>query len=317
MKALLLAEIEAGELASGTRHALSCALQICSQVDILLANDQVANAAATAARLEGVNKVLTCEHEQLRAQNAENSAALIAPLMQQYQYLLAAAQTSGRNILPRVAALLDVEQITEITEVIDPENFVRPIYAGNALAYVHSLDATKVITVRSTAFAPAQLGSNSVEISALTPPDFPQLAEFVSEQQADSDKVSLADARIVVSGGRGLQSKENFVLLQKLADQLGAALGASRAAVDAGFVGNDLQVGQTGKVVAPDLYMAFGISGAIQHLAGMKDSKLIVAVNKDPEAPIFSVASYGIVSDLFPVLSELSEKLANYKVRSA
>ena len=317
MKLLLLAEIESGQLASGTRNALSCALQLSSDIDLLVAGYQVSAAAESAAQLSGVGRVLVCDSEPLQAQNAENTAALVVSLMADYQCLMAAAQTGGRNILPRVAALLDVEQITEIVEVVDQDNFVRPIYAGNALAHVQSLDPIKVIGVRPTAFPAAALSSDATPIVAVDAVDYPEHSQFVSEQQADSDQVSLADARIVVSGGRGLQNKENFALLQKLADQLGAALGASRAAVDAGFVGNDLQVGQTGKVVAPDLYMAFGISGAIQHMAGMKDSKKIVAINKDPEAPIFSAADYGLVSDLFPVLEELSAKLPAYKVRSA
>ena len=315
MKALLWAEIEAGGLASGSRHALSCALQLTQEVDVLVAGDQVDEAAQAAAKLAGVGKVLTCAHPELVAQNPENCAALVQSLAGDYQYLLAAAQTSGRNVLPRTAALLGVEQITEITRVIDSETFVRPIYAGNALATVRSLDALKIITVRITAFPPAAEQATPAPIVAVEPVAFPNKSEFLSADHADAGQVSLGDARIVVSGGRGLQSKDNFALLQSLATRLGAALGASRAAVDAGFVGNDLQVGQTGKVVAPDLYLAFGISGAIQHLAGMKDSKVIVAVNKDPDAPIFNVANYGLVADLFEVLTELDAKLANYEVK--
>ena len=278
-------------------------------VDILVVGDGCKAVAEAAAKLEGVRKVLLAEAPHLAQRLAEETAAAVLPLMQNYSVLLAPSTTMGKNVLPRVAALLDVAQISDIIEVKSPNIFIRPVYAGNALETVETSDKIVVGTVRTTAFATTDEGGNAA-IETVAPPAPTGLSSFEGSEISVSERPELTSARIVISGGRGMQSGDNFKkLLEPLADRLGAAVGASRAAVDAGYMPNDHQVGQTGKVVAPELYIAVGISGAIQHLAGMKDSKVIVAINKDAEAPIFSIADYGLVGDLFQIVPELTEKL--------
>ena len=264
---------------------------------------------AAAAKLPGVAKVLTADAPALDHLLAEPTAALLVALAPNYDHLLAATTAVGKNIMPRVAALLDVQPISDIADVVDADTFVRPIYAGNGMATVKSSDAKKVITVRAASFDPVAAEGGSAPIEAVAIPDLPGVSRFVSAELSKSERPELTAARVVISGGRGMQAGDNFKLLEPIADKLGAAVGASRAAVDAGFVPNDYQVGQTGKIVAPELYIAVGISGAIQHLAGMKDSKVIVAINKDEEAPIFQVADYGLVADLFTALPELAKEL--------
>ncbi|NKB31811.1 MAG: electron transfer flavoprotein subunit alpha/FixB family protein [Pseudomonadales bacterium] len=308
MSILVIAEHDNSSLKSGTLNAVSAAVAIGDDIDVLVAGSNSDGVAAAAAQINAVAKVIHANNACYEHQLAESVAPLVADLGKNYSHVLAAASTTGKNLLPRVAALLDVAQISDIVEVKSENTFVRPIYAGNALATVQSSDPIKVITVRTTAFADAEAGgSASMESS-----DFiveQAAAQFIGEQLSVSERPELTSASIIISGGRGMQDGENFVLLEKVADKLGAAIGASRAAVDAGFVPNDYQVGQTGKIVAPDLYIAVGISGAIQHLAGMKDSKVIVAINKDEEAPIFQVADYGLVADLFKALPELEQAL--------
>jgi len=309
MAVLLLAEHDNKTLAPATAKALTAARDFGSDVDILVAGQDCHPVAEQAAKLEGVRKVLLAEAPQLEQRLAEEVAATVQPLMKDYSVLLAPATTMGKNVLPRVAALLDVAQISDIIEVNSPTTFVRPIYAGSALETVETKDKIVVGTVRTTAFASTGEGG-SAEIKTITPPAPVGLSSFVTSEISASERPELTAARIVISGGRGMQSGDNFkTLLEPLADRLGAAVGASRAAVDAGYMPNDHQVGQTGKVVAPELYIAVGISGAIQHLAGMKDSKVIVAINKDADAPIFQVADYGLVGDLFTVLPELDAEL--------
>jgi electron transfer flavoprotein alpha subunit len=313
MAVLLLAEHDNKSLAPATAKALTAARAFGSDIDILVVGDGCKPVADAAAKLDGVRKVLLAEAPHLAQRLAEETAATILPLMQNYSVLLAPATTMGKNVLPRVAALLDVAQISDIVEVKSPDTFVRPIYAGNALETVQTTDKTVVGTVRITAFAAAGEGGNA-PIETVAPPPAVGLSSFEGSEISVSDRPELTAARIVISGGRGMQSGDNFkTLLEPLADRLGAAVGASRAAVDAGYMPNDHQVGQTGKVVAPELYIAVGISGAIQHLAGMKDSKVIVAINKDEEAPIFQIADYGLVGDLFKVLPELEEELGKRK----
>ena len=309
MTVLLLAEHDNQALAPATAKALTAARAFGGDVDILVAGDGCKGVADEAAKLEGVRKVLLAEAPHLAQRLAEETAATIVPLMDNYNVLLAAATTMGKNVLPRVAALLDVGQISDIIEVKSPDTFVRPIYAGNALETVQSSDKIVVGTVRTTAFASAGEGG-SAAIETVTPAGAVGLSTFAGSDITVSERPELTSARIVISGGRGMASGDNFAkLIDPVADRLGAAVGASRAAVDSGYMPNDYQVGQTGKVVAPDLYIAVGISGAIQHLAGMKDSKVIVAINKDGEAPIFQVADYGLVGDLFTVLPELDAEL--------
>ncbi len=308
MSILVIAEHDNGSLKSGTLNAVSAAQAVGGDIDVLVAGSNSDAAASAAAQISGIAKVIHANNACYEHQLAESVAPLVAELGKNYSHILAPATTTGKNLLPRVAALLDVAQISDIVEVKSEDTFVRPIYAGNALATVQSTDSIKVITVRTTAFADAEIdGSAAIESS-----DFAVeqgAAQFVGEKLSESERPELTSASIIISGGRGMQDGENFVLLEKVADKLGAAIGASRAAVDAGFVPNDYQVGQTGKIVAPDLYIAVGISGAIQHLAGMKDSKVIVAINKDEEAPIFQVADYGLVADLFKALPELEQAL--------
>ncbi len=309
MAVLLLAEHSNAALSAATAKTLAAATALGGEVHVLVAGHNCKPAADAAAELAGVAKVLIADAPQLEHGLAEEVAALIVPLMSGYDALVAPATTMGKNICPRVAAALDVMQISDITKVLSADTFERPIYAGNAIQTVQSGEPKKVITVRISAF-PAAAEGGSAPIEAITAPAAVGLSSFEKADLTTSDRPELASARIVISGGRGLQSGENFKkLLEPVADALGAAVGASRAAVDAGFVPNDMQVGQTGKVVAPDLYMAVGISGAIQHLAGMKDSKVIVAINKDGEAPIFQVADYGLVADLFQALPELEAEL--------
>ncbi len=308
MSILVIAEHDNSSLKPATKVAISAALAIGGDITVLVAGVGCDAAAADAASVNGVVKVIKADAACYAHQLPEAMAPLVVECAAGATHILAAATTNGKNISPRVAALLDVAQISDITEVISPDTFVRPIYAGNALATVQSSDNVKVLTVRTTAFDEAgEGGSAAVEATDFTVDQ--TLSEFVKEELSVSERPELTAASIIISGGRGMQNGENFVLLEKVADKLGAAIGASRAAVDAGFVPNDYQVGQTGKIVAPDLYIAVGISGAIQHLAGMKDSKVIVAINKDEEAPIFQVADYGLVADLFKVLPELEAAL--------
>lgn len=308
MTILVIAEHDNSSLKPATLNTVTAASEIGGDIDILVAGSGCQAVADAAAQIAGVQKVILADHTCYEHQIAESMAPLIAELGKSYSHILAAATTGGKNFLPRAAALLDVDQISDIIEVKSADTFVRPIYAGNALATVQTEDAIKVITVRTTAFAEAaQGGSASVEASDFVAEQ--TMATFIEEQLSESERPELTAAKVIISGGRGMQNGENFVLLEKVADKLGAAIGASRAAVDAGFVPNDYQVGQTGKIVAPELYIAVGISGAIQHLAGMKDSKVIVAINKDEEAPIFQVADYGLVADLFKVLPELEQAL--------
>jgi electron transfer flavoprotein alpha subunit len=309
MAVLLLAEHDNKTLAPATAKALDAAEKFGGDVDILVAGENAQGVAEEAAKLADVRKVLLAEAPQLKERLAEETANLIVPLMQNYDVLLAPATTMGKNVAPRVAALLDAAQISDIIEVKSPDTFVRPVYAGNALETVKTGDKKIVATVRITAFASAAEGGDA-SIETIAAPAALGLSSFEKSEISVSERPELTAARIVVSGGRGMQSGENFkTLIEPLADRLGAAVGASRAAVDAGYMPNDHQVGQTGKVVAPELYIAVGISGAIQHLAGMKDSKVIVAINKDAEAPIFQVADYGLVGDLFTVLPELDAEL--------
>jgi electron transfer flavoprotein alpha subunit len=309
MAVLLFAEHDNATLAPATAKALTAAREFGGDVDILVAGEGCKAVADEAAKLEGVRKVLLADSPQLAHRLAEETAATILPLMENYTVLLAPASTTGKNVLPRVAALLDVGQISDIIEVKSPDTFVRPIYAGNALETVQTSDKIVVGTVRTTAFsATGEGGSAEVETTAAADAD--DTSSFVGADITESERPELTSARVVISGGRGMASGENFEkLIAPIADRLGAAIGASRAAVDSGYMPNDYQVGQTGKVVAPELYIAVGISGAIQHLAGMKDSKVIVAINKDAEAPIFQVADYGLVGDLFTVLPELDAEL--------
>ena len=309
MAILVLAEHEAGALKPATLNTVTAAIKIGAEVHVLVAGANIAAVADACAKVAGVAKVLSADAPFYGHHLAEPLGDLIVSLAKSYSHILAPATSVGKNVLPRVAALLDVAQISEITAVVSPDTFVRPIYAGNALATVQSKDAVKVITVRTTGFEAAKAEGGSAAVEAVTAGADAGLSSFVSQQLSKSERPELTSARIIISGGRGMQSGENFHLLEAVADKLNAAVGASRAAVDAGFVPNDFQVGQTGKIVAPDLYIAVGISGAIQHLAGMKDSKVIVAINKDEEAPIFQVADYGLVADLFKVLPELSAEL--------
>jgi electron transfer flavoprotein alpha subunit len=313
MTVLVIAEHEAGQLKAATLNTVTAARLIAkadaSQVHLLIAGDKIASVVAAASILPGVAKVIAVDDAVYKHSLAEPVADLVVGLAKGYGHVLFPATTFGKNVAPRVAALLDVAQISEIVAVVSADTFVRPIYAGNALATVRSVDPLKVLTVRGTAFAAVATGGGSAEIETAPGLADPGLSAFVGQQLSKSERPNLSSARIVISGGRGMQSGDNFHLLEAVADKLDAAVGASRAAVDAGFCSNDLQVGQTGKIVAPELYIAVGISGAIQHLAGMKDSKVIVAINKDEEAPIFQVADYGLVADLFQVLPELGAAL--------
>ena len=309
MTTLVIAEHDNASIKSATRNTITAAAELGAEITLLVVGTDCQAAANEAASIAGVAKVLVADSAVYAHQLPEAVAPLIAQVASNFTHILAPATTTGKNLMPRVAALLDVAQISDIMTIKSADTFVRPIYAGSALATVQSGDAIKVITVRTTAYAEAAAEGGSASVDAVDTVIEQSVASFVSEELSVSERPSLSAASIIISGGRGMQSGDNFVLLEKVADKLGAGIGASRAAVDAGFVPNDYQVGQTGKIVAPDLYIAVGISGAIQHLAGMKDSKVIVAINKDEEAPIFQVADYGLVADLFVALPELEAAL--------
>ncbi|MBX9753241.1 MAG: FAD-binding protein [Pseudomonadaceae bacterium] len=308
MTILVIAEHSNTAIAGATLNTVAAAQAIGGDIHVLVAGSACGAAAEAAAKIAGVAKVLVADNAAYAHQLPENVAPLVAEMGKGYSHILACATANGKNILPRVAAQLDVDQISEIIAVVSADTFMRPIYAGNAIATVQSTASVKVITVRSTGFDPVAAEGGSAAVEAVSGSADAGKSAFVAEELAKSDRPELTAAKIVISGGRGMQNGDNFQLLYKVADKLGAAVGASRAAVDAGFVPNDMQVGQTGKIVAPQLYIAVGISGAIQHLAGMKDSKVIVAINKDADAPIFQVADYGLVADLFEAVPEL-EKL--------
>ena len=310
MAILVIAEHDNDAVQAATLNTVTAARELGAEIDVLVAGHNCSQVGDGAAKIEGVTRVLLADHSVLEHQLAECLAPVIAGIATGYTHLLAPASTFGKNMMPRVAALLDVQQVSDISAIVAGDTFVRPIYAGNALATVCSADAIKVVTVRTTAFDAAADEGGTASVEMLSVAEILPLAEFLGQELTRSERPELTTADIIVSGGRGMQSSENFVMLERLADQLGAAVGASRAAVDAGYVPNDYQVGQTGKVVAPDLYIAIGISGAIQHLAGMKDSKVIVAINKDEEAPIFQIADYGGVTDLFTAVPELEAALA-------
>jgi electron transfer flavoprotein alpha subunit len=311
MSVLVIADHNNDHLNAATLSAITAANELSNEVDVLVAGKNCQAVADGVSISQGVKRVLLCDHDVCESQLAENIAPLINQLAENYSHLLSPATTTGKNLMPRVAALLDVAQISEIIGIESDDTFTRPIYAGNVIATVQSIDEKKVITVRSTAFPASGSSDTEVPIETVAAPADAGLSSFVSEELTKSERPELVAADIVISGGRGLGNKENFKLIEDLADALGAAIGASRAAVDAGFVPNDYQVGQTGKIVAPKLYIAVGISGAIQHLAGMKDSQVIVAINKDAEAPVFEVTDYGIVGDLFKVVPELIEALGH------
>ncbi len=308
MTALVLLDYDTNGIKQPSRSAVAAAAKL-GEVHALVAGTGVANAGQAAAKLSGVAKVLVADAPGFDHALAEPLAALLVSLAPNYTHLLAAATAVGKNVMPRVAALLDAQPISDIADVVDADTFVRPIYAGNALATVKSSDKIKVITVRAASFDPVPAEGGSAQVENVSLADLPNNSKFVSAELSKSERPELTAARVVISGGRGMQNGDNFKLIEPIADKLGAAVGASRAAVDAGFVPNDYQVGQTGKIVAPELYVAVGISGAIQHFAGMKDSKVIVAINKDEEAPIFQVADYGLVADLFKALPELASEL--------
>jgi len=309
MKILVIAEHDNTSLKGSTNSTIAAAKEISSDISVLVAGHSCSSVSDEAACLNGVTSVMLADSSTYENFLAEDIANLIVSISDDFEYILAPATTFGKNFLPRVAAILDSQQISEITEVVSADTFKRPIYAGSCIATVKTLEPKKIISVRSTAFDGVTKGESQASVTDVSPTDSLNVSSFVKEDLAVSDRPELTAANIVVSGGRGMQSGDNFHLLDSIADKLGAAVGASRAAVDAGFVPNDYQVGQTGKIVAPDLYIAVGISGAIQHLAGMKDSKVIVAINKDEDAPIFQVADYGLVADLFEALPELDSKL--------
>ena len=309
MSILIIAEHDNNELKGATLNTVAAGAAIGGDIDILVAGTDCGSVAEAASQVPGVRKVLVADKETYKNSLAENVGTLVAELAEGYSHILAPATTNGKNFMPRVAAKLDVSQISDISAVISEDTFERPIYAGNCIATVQSSDSIKVITVRTTGFDACEASGGSAELTAIDNDTDAGVSSFVKEEIAESDRPELTAADVVISGGRGMQNGDNFSLLNGIADKLGAAIGASRAAVDSGFVPNDMQVGQTGKIVAPDLYIAVGISGAIQHLAGMKDSKVIVAINKDEEAPIFQVADYGLVADLFDALPELESKL--------
>ncbi|CAM2767306.1 electron transfer flavoprotein subunit alpha/FixB family protein [Pseudoalteromonas distincta] len=308
MKTLVIAEHDNGALKPETSKTINAAVKMGFPVDVLIAGNSLSAMSSQVASIDGVANVLVADNCVYEHQLAESMTDLVLSLSDSYSHIVASATTTGKNFMPRVAALLDVAQISEIIAVVDADTFKRPIYAGNAIATVKSLDSKKVITVRASSFD-LQGEQSAATVTSIDTVSDSQLSSFVSVEQTESERPELTAATVVISGGRGMQNGENFALLNGIADKLGAAIGASRAAVDAGFVPNDMQVGQTGKIVAPNLYIAVGISGAIQHLAGMKDSKVIVAINKDPDAPIFQVADYGLVADLFEVLPQLESAL--------
>jgi len=309
MSILVIAEHDNSELKTATLNTVAAGLAIGGDIDILVAGADCESVAESASQIPGVTKVLLANKDTYRNCLAENIGNLVVELAEGYSHILSPATTNGKNFMPRVAAKLDVSQVSDISAVISEDTFERPIYAGNCIATVQSTDSVKVITVRTTGFDACESSGGSATVTAIDNDTNAGVSSFVKEEIAESDRPELTAADVVISGGRGMQNGDNFSLLNGIADKLGAAIGASRAAVDSGFVPNDMQVGQTGKIVAPDLYIAVGISGAIQHLAGIKDSKVIVAINKDEEAPIFQVADYGLVADLFDALPELEAKL--------
>ena len=309
MRTLVIAEHQQQTLDAATLNTITAAQRTGGAVDLILVGNNLANITSQAQKINGIESVLVADNLCYKDQLAENISELLLSLSSNYSHIFAPATTQGKNLLPRLAALLDVPMLSEIVEIIDANTFVRPIYAGNALATVQLQETTILATVRATHFDAAEYTDSQAECKSLDGAYVNNLSHFVGAELAQSDRPELTSARTVISGGRGMQSAENFALLEKVADKLGAAVGASRAAVDAGYAPNDMQVGQTGKIVAPELYIAVGISGAIQHLAGMKDSKVIVAINKDPDAPIFQVADYGLVADLFESLPELDKAL--------
>ena len=309
MSILVIAEHDNSTLKGATLNTITAATGLNGDISLLIAGSDISSVVEEAQTISGISKVLSCDNELYANFLAEDLSKLVLSIADSYSYILAPATTFGKNLLPRISATLDVQQISDIISIESDDTFKRPIYAGSCIATVKSNDEKKLITVRSTAFDAAPMGNSDVLVETVDSVEASNVSEFVSEEIAKSDRPELTAANIVVSGGRGMQSGDNFHLLDSIADKLGAAVGASRAAVDAGFVPNDYQVGQTGKIVAPDLYIAVGISGAIQHLAGMKDSKVIVAINKDEDAPIFQVADYGLVADLFNALPELDAKL--------
>ena len=309
MSILVVAEHENSEIKAATLNTIAAGVAIGGEIHVLVAGEGCGGAAEAAAKIDGVAKVLVADSAEYAHGIAENLTPLVLSLADNYEHLLANSTSFGKNLMPRVAAMLDVQQISDISGVTSADTFDRPTYAGNAIATVQSSDAKKVITVRGTAFDPVAAEGGSAAVENVGAQGDSGLTSYVGSEISKSERPELTSARVIISGGRGMQSGDNFPMLEKVADILGAAVGASRAAVDAGFVPNDYQVGQTGKVVAPELYIAIGISGAIQHLAGMKDSKIIVAINKDEEAPIFQVADYGLVADLFKVVPELTESL--------
>ena len=309
MSILVIAEHNNKEIKGATLSTIAAASKLGSDIDLLIVGDDISTIIEESKNIDSISKIVSCD-DSLYAHNlAENLSKLVCTISSEYSYIMTSATTFGKNLLPRISAKLDVQQISDIISVESEDTFKRPIYAGSCIATVRSNDDVKVISVRATAFDPVQKNNSNVPVSIIDVAGSAGISEFVSEELAKSDRPELTAASIIISGGRGMQSGDNFYLLDSIADKLGAAVGASRAAVDAGFVPNDYQVGQTGKIVAPDLYIAVGISGAIQHLAGMKDSKVIVAINKDEDAPIFQVADYGLVSDLFTSLPELEAKL--------
>ena len=309
MSILVIAEHNNKEIKGATLSTIAAASKLGSNIDLLIVGDDISTIVEESKNIDSISKIVSCD-DSLYAHNlAENLSKLVCTISSEYSYIMTSATTFGKNLLPRISAKLDVQQISDIISVESEDTFKRPIYAGSCIATVRSNDDVKVISVRATAFDPVQKNNSNVPVSIIDVAGSAGISEFVSEELAKSDRPELTAASIIISGGRGMQSGDNFHLLDSIADKLGAAVGASRAAVDAGFVPNDYQVGQTGKIVAPDLYIAVGISGAIQHLAGMKDSKVIVAINKDEDAPIFQVADYGLVSDLFTSLPELEAKL--------
>ena len=309
MSILVIAEHDNTNIKGATLNTLAAAKEIGSEITLLVAGSDIDSVTSEAQQLNGITKILACDDDLYKNSLAEELSNLVVSLANNFTYILAPATTFGKNLLPRISAKLDVQQISDIISVESEDTFKRPIYAGSCIATVKSNDTVKLITVRSTAFDPVATDNSDVHVESVDVANSANISEFISEELAKSDRPELTSANIVISGGRGMQSGDNFHLLDSIADKLGAAVGASRAAVDAGFVPNDYQVGQTGKIVAPDLYIAVGISGAIQHLAGMKDSKVIVAINKDEDAPIFQVSDYGLVSDLFTALPELDSKL--------
>jgi len=315
MGVLVIADHADGALVPATLNTVTAATEIGGDIDILVAGEGCDAVAQAAAAVTGISRVLCADDPRYAYALAENGASLVAGLVSEYSHIVLSATTTGKNLAPRIAALLDVAQISDITEVVSEDTFVRPIYAGNAVATVQSIDAIKVITVRGTAFVAAEVTGELASVEPVVAAHDAGLSQFVRQELTKSERPELTAARVIVSGGRGMQSGENFALVEAIADKLGAAVGASRAAVDAGYRPNDYQVGQTGKVVAPELYVAVGISGAIQHLAGMKDSKVIVAINKDEEAPMMQIADYGLVDDLFKALPALAEALDNAGIK--